>query len=174
MADRRIHMEVLWVEGSTQSLLYITNAYWQDLKTSVLLDAVVVNFNWMCWASKERRNEKLNGQLEKGRLPLLMSCTSLCLIPNTRCNFARIKTKKTQLHKNYISKPGRFLQASDLTSIYNYRDCVRQPSLNAFKKVLAFYDLLSVSNKQMSLMPMESSAFLNDLLESVMGRLIKI
>ena len=71
-ADRRIHMEVLWVEGSTQSLLYITNAYWQNLKTSVLLDSVIVHSNWICWASKERRNEKLKGQLEKGRLPLLI------------------------------------------------------------------------------------------------------
>ena len=32
---------------STQSLLYIINAYWQNLKTSVLPDAVLVNFNWM-------------------------------------------------------------------------------------------------------------------------------
>ena len=54
---------------STQRLLYIMNAYWQNLKTSALGDAVLVNFNWMCWASKERRNEKLKGQLEKGRLP---------------------------------------------------------------------------------------------------------
>ena len=117
MADRRIHMEVLWVEGSTQSLLCIANAYWQKLKTSVLLDSVLVNFNWMCWASKERRNEKLKGQLEKGRLPLLMSRTSLCLVPNTQCHFARIKTKKTQLRNINIWKPGRFLRGSDLTSI---------------------------------------------------------
>ena len=138
MADRIIHMEALWVEGSTQSLLYsITNAYWQDLKTSVLLDAVLVNFNWMCWAGKERRNEKLKGQLEKGRLPLLMSRTSLCLVPNTRCHFARKKTKKTQLQNINIWKPGRFLRASDLTSI-SYRRlswmCTLQPLLNVFKK----------------------------------------
>ena len=93
---------------STQSLLYIINAYWQNLKTSVLPDAVLVNFNWMCWASKERRKEKLKGQLEKGRLPLLMSRTSLCLFPNTRCHFVRKKTKKTQLRNINIWKPGRF------------------------------------------------------------------
>ena len=30
---------------SAQSLLYIINAYWQNLKTSVLSDAVLVNFD---------------------------------------------------------------------------------------------------------------------------------
>ena len=55
---------------SAQSLLYIMYAYWQNLNTSVLPDAVLVNFDWMNWASKERRKEKLKGQLEKGMLPL--------------------------------------------------------------------------------------------------------
>ena len=58
---------------SKQSLLYIMNAYWQNLKTSALRDAVLVNFNWICWASKERRDEKLNSQLDKGRLPQVHS-----------------------------------------------------------------------------------------------------
>ena len=93
---------------STQSLLYIINAYWQDLKTSMLLDAVLVNFNLMCWASwasKQGRNEKLKGQLEKGRLPLLMSRTSFCLVPTNRCHFARKKTKKNAITKH---QPGRY------------------------------------------------------------------
>ena len=124
MVDRRIHMEVLWVEGSTQSLLYITNAYWQNLKTSVLLDSVLVNFNWMCWGSKERRNEKLKGQLEKGRLPLLMSRSSLCLIPNTRCHFARKKKPnyKTSIFENLEdSCEPRIWQASWMCTIQPFR-----------------------------------------------------
>ena len=73
---------------SAQGLLYIINAYWQNLKTSVLPDAVLVNFDWMCWASKELRKEKLKGQLEKGRLPQsVLSRTSLYLFPNTWCHF---------------------------------------------------------------------------------------
>ena len=79
---------------SAQSLLYIMYAYWQNLKTSVLPDAVLVNFDWMSWASKERRKEKLKGQLEKGILPLF--CHALCLFPNTLCHFVRQKTKNTQ------------------------------------------------------------------------------
>ena len=95
----------------------------EDIR-SVLLDSVLVNFNWMCRASKDRRNEKLKGQLEKGRFPLLMSGTSLCLVPNTRCHFARIKTKKPQLQNINTWKPGRFSRASDLTSI-SYLERVR-------------------------------------------------
>ena len=90
------------VSGRVNTKLTI---YWQNLKTSVLLYSVLVNFNWMCWASKERRNEKLKGQLEKGRLPLLMSRTSLCLVANTPCHFARVKTKKPQLQNINIWKP---------------------------------------------------------------------
>ena len=121
----------------------------------MLLDSVLVNFNWMCWASKERRNEKLKGQLEKGRLPLLMSRTSLCLVPNTRCHFARKKkTKKTQLHVQSIIiwNPGRFLRSSDLKSI-SYRECVlsSHPAIaKCLQENLSTSDLQPVSNKEMS------------------------
>ena len=149
MAYRRIHMEVLWVEGSTQSLLYITNAYWQNLKTPVLLDSVLVNFNWMCWASKERRNEKLKDQLENGRLTLLMSRTSLCLVPNTRCHFARKKKKKrnykTSIFENLEDSCGpRIWQALVIVNVY-------APGIaKCLQENLSTSDLQPVSNKEMS------------------------
>ena len=125
---------------NTKLTIYI-NAYWQDLKTSTLLDAVLVNFNWMCWASwasKERRNGKLKGQLEKGRLPLLMSRTSLCLVPNTQCHFTRKKTKKTQLQN---------INLEDIVSSTNlYAPAIAK----CLQGNLSTSDLLPVGNKQIS------------------------
>ena len=124
---------------STQSLLYIINAYWQNLKTSVLPDAVLVNFNWMCRASKERRKEKLKGQLEKGRLPLLMSRTSLCLFPNTRCHFVRKKTKNNSIFEN--------LEDSILAGLGFAGFDVHGPSHCYMSSRKPFYDLRPVGNK---------------------------
>ena len=78
----------------------------EDICTSGFRSREIFQLNALC---KERRQGKLKGQLEKGRLPLLMSRTSLCLVPNTRCNFARIKTKKTQLKKHQYLKTWKIL-----------------------------------------------------------------
>ena len=148
MADRRIYMKVLWVEGLTQSLLYITNAYWQNLKTSVLLDSVLVNFNWMSWASKERRNEKwVKGQLEKGRLPLLMSRTSLCLVPNTRCHFAR---KKNAITKHQYLKTWKILAGLGFDKHLVIVNVYAPAIAKCLQENLSTSDLQPVSNKQMS------------------------
>ena len=63
----------------------------EDICTSGFRSREIFQLNALC---KERRHGLLKGQLEKGRLPLLMSRTSLYLVPNTRCHSARIKTKK--------------------------------------------------------------------------------
>ena len=74
-------------------------------------------------ASKERRNEKLKGQLEKSRLPLLMSRTSLCLVPNTRCHFAR---KKNAITKHQCLKTWKILAGLGFDKHnFSYRECVR-------------------------------------------------
>ena len=150
MADKRIHMEVLWVEGSTQSLLYITIAYWQNLKTSVTTSGFrsreIFQLNALC---KERRHGLLKGQLEKGRLPLLMSRTSLYLVPNTRCHSARIKTKKryykTSIFENLEDSCGpRIWQALVIVNVY-------APAIaKCLQENLSTFDLQPVSNKQMS------------------------
>ena len=114
MADRRISYGSL-VSGRVNTKLTIYHkcilTEFEDICASGFRSRDL-QLNALC---KERRNGKLKGQLEKDRLPLLMSRTSLCLVPNTRCHFARIKTKK----RNY-----KFLRASELTSI-SYRECVR-------------------------------------------------
>ena len=74
----------------------------EDICTSGFRSREIVQLNDLC---KERRHGKLKRQLEKGRLPLLMSRTSLCLVPNTRCHFARKKTKK----RNYKTSTWKIL-----------------------------------------------------------------
>ena len=71
----------------------------EDICTSGFRSREIFQLNALC---KERRQGKLKGQLEKGRLPLLMSSTSLCLVPNTRCHFARKKKRnyKTSIFEN--------------------------------------------------------------------------
>ena len=104
-----------------------------------------------CWASKERRNEKLKGQLEKVRLPLSMARTSLYLVPNTRCHFARKKTKKrsykTSIFENLEDTCGpRIWQALVIVNVYAPAAAVAK----CLQENLSTSDLLAVSNKQMS------------------------
>ena len=66
-----------------------------------------------------------------------------CMVPNTRCHFAKKKTKKKEL----LSKH----QFENLEDSCRALDFVIQ-QLNVLKKT--FYDFQPVSNKQMSLMPM--------------------
>ena len=145
-------MEILWVKGSTNintSLLYITNACWQNLKTSVLPDAVLVSFHWIKVKNVETKRSAWERQAP--------SRTSLCLVPNTQCDFARKKPKKTQLQDINIWKPGRFLQASDLTSIISLVPVIAK----CLQENLSKSDFLPVSKTQLSLKPiyMEASAF---------------
>ena len=121
---------------STQSLLYIINAYWQNLKTYVLSDAFLVNFNWMRWASKECRKEKLKGRLEKGKAPsVTVTYIALLVWPCVPTLDVRKKSKK----KNAITKHQylktwkiRFLQGFDK---HFHRKCARfKPLLDIFKK----------------------------------------
>ena len=68
-----------------------------NTKLTIYYKCILTEFEDIC-ASGFRSVEFQQGQLEKGRLPLLMSRTSLCLVPNTRCHFARKnKKQKTQL-----------------------------------------------------------------------------
>ena len=146
---------------STQSLLYFMNAYWQNLKTSALRDAVLVNFNWMCWASKERQNEEFKGELENGRLPHVHRS----VWSPTLDVILRDRTKKTQLQNINIWKPGRFLRASGLTSttcsyIVHVSADVYVPAIaKCLQENLSTSDLLPVSTKQMSLKPMHMEAW---------------
>ena len=106
------------------------------------------------WISTECVEQVKNAETKSWKVSLrkagsLMSGTSLCLVPNTRCHFARKKkTKKTQLQNINIWKPGRFLRTSDLTSI-SYRECVRSIA-KCLQENLSTSDLQPVSNKQMS------------------------
>ena len=75
---------------STQSLLYIINAYWQNLKTSVLPDAVLVNFNWMSKKTSWKVSLRKAGPLKY---------MTLCLVPNTRCHFVRKTNKASSFGK---------------------------------------------------------------------------
>ena len=132
----KIHMEVLWLKGRHKAYYILqmhTDRIWRHL-------GFWMPFSWISTecVERERRNEKLKGQLEKGRLPLLMSCTSLCLIPNTRCNFARKKTKKTQLQN---------INLEDIVSSTNlYAPAIAK----CLQGNLSTSDLLPVGNKQIS------------------------
>ena len=114
MANRRIHMKILWVKGSTNI----------NTKFTIYYKCILTEFGDICASecrshefltecveqvkNVEKKSWKVYPWLKKGRLPLLMSRTSLCLFPNTRCHFVRKKTKKTQLRNINIWKPGRF------------------------------------------------------------------
>ena len=142
---------------STQSLLYIMTAYWQNLKTFALGDAVLVNFNWMCWASKERRNEKLKGQLEKGRLPHVHRSV---WFPTLDVILRERKPKKrnyqTSIFENLEDSFGpRVWQALVIVNVSN----VYVPAIaKCFQENLSRSDLLPLSTKQMPFKPMHMEA----------------
>ena len=111
---------------STQSLPYIINTYWQNLRTSVLsgrpsLPCILTE----CVEQINTVEGKLKVESSVWeRLPLLMTRASLCLVPNTRCHFAKKKTKKTQL----LSKH-QFKNLED-----SCRPRIWRALLNVFKK----------------------------------------
>ena len=78
-----------------------------------------------------------------------MSRTSLCLVPNTRCHFARKKTKKrsykTSIFENLEDTCGpRIWQALVIVNVY-------APAIaKCLQENLSTSDLLPVSNKQVS------------------------
>ena len=118
---------------SAQSLLYIICAYWQ------FEDICASGLDWTSWASKERRKEKLKGQLEKGMPPLFCHVHRSACFPTLDVILwdGRPKTR-SELQNSNIWKPGRF----DLVGLgfagfhkHFYRECARsKPLLHVFKK----------------------------------------
>ncbi len=107
-------------------------------------------FNWMCWASKERRNEKLKGQLEKDRLPLLMSRTSLSAwFPTPDVILRERKPNKsnykTLIFENLEDSCGPLIWQT-LVIVNVYASAVAK----RLQENLSTSDLLPVSNKEMS------------------------
>ena len=151
MVNRRIHTEISWVNlrlnYSSRPHLYQHKVYYilcmhtDNFKTSVLPDAVLVNFDWTSWASKlkERRKVKLKDQLEKGMLPLFCQVHRSACFPTLDVILWDGKPKtRSELQNINIWKPGRF----DLVGLgfagfdkHFYRECARsKPLLHVFKK----------------------------------------
>ena len=113
------------------------------------------NFNWMYWASKGRRNEKLKGQLEKKRFPHVHR---FAWLPTLNVILRERNPKKL----NYKTSIFENLEdscwpPSDLTSIISLVPVIAK----CLQENLSKSDFLPVSKTQLSLKPMymEASAF---------------
>ena len=135
----RIHMEILWVKGSANINTKLT-IYYECILTKVedtyasgcrsrefelnVLSKKVKNVETKSWQVSLRKGGSLTYNAPPGSQHSMSFCEK--------------ENQKTQLQNINIWKPGRFLRASDLTSIsnpaFNIVNVYLQPSLNVFKK----------------------------------------
>ena len=138
------------------------NAYWQNLKASAIRDAVLLNFNWMCWASKERppSKRKVEGSAwETGRLPHVHRSawfSTLDVILQERKPKKKHSITKHQYLKMWEGSCGpRVWQALVIVNVSN----VYVPAIaKCFQENLSRSDLLPLSTKQMPFKPMHMEA----------------
>lgn len=102
MADRRIHIDILGMKGSTYIKTKLTKYYkckLTDLRTPVPSGCCLC-----CTFQLGVVNNRMSNGKSWKSFSLIIT-HRWCLVPNTRCHFARKKAKQSKYCKNIFWKP---------------------------------------------------------------------
>ena len=168
MANRRIHTEILWVKGSTYINTKLT-IYYKCILTEIWRHLCFrMPFSWTsteCVEQVKNVEKKVERSASWERQAPSVNVTYITLpVSQHSMSFCEKENQKNAITKHQYLKTWkiRFLQASDLQDLTSFSIVhVHGPSHCYISSRKPFYDLLPVSNKQTSFMPMEASAFVN-------------